>query len=523
MPVDLIVLYRPPADPAAFEHHYRTVHVPLVHAMPHLARRSRPRPAPVETADGDPVHFVARLRFARTADLDASMASPEGAAALADLANFSMAGSVVVTAEWPRPERRPSTIRPWRSGPRRSRSTASTASTASRRSGGARRASTGWSALGDADGRGLDLVRRGRSPRCATGSSTRSPAAASGCWPSDALRRAARRWPTMAASVASGASRCGQWPMPGSSIVVSGCAKCVVQAGEQRRADAAVVGAVDDQRRRLRRRRTRRRRRRCPCGSSDETAAATSGRVSMASTSGQSARCRPGDQSLAAAVMNSGSPAISARADAYARIHAYAPGLLLAQHAAADREAGVVADGERGQRGEPAGVLGAQPVADDAAPVVADHVRAVDAEVVEQARPCRAPRPPSTGRRRRARRTARSRAARARSRGSRSRRAPPPGSACRSRGRGSRAARARPGPSPNVQTARSPRPSVTICGSLMSVLRSPATTSGTTMSGRSRCGQWPTVLDRVLVQRLRRTSSSRPPNSAGRMHCDCVP
>ena len=45
------------------------------------------------------MHFVARLRYARRADLDASMASPEGAAALADLANFSMAGSVVVTAE----------------------------------------------------------------------------------------------------------------------------------------------------------------------------------------------------------------------------------------------------------------------------------------------------------------------------------------------------------------------------------------------------------------------------------------
>jgi uncharacterized protein (TIGR02118 family) len=102
MPVDLIVLYRPPADPAAFDHHYRTVHVPLVQAMPHLVAFETSI-GPVSTEDGDPVHFVARLRFESHADLAASMTSPEGAAALADLANFSMAGSVVVTAEMAAP------------------------------------------------------------------------------------------------------------------------------------------------------------------------------------------------------------------------------------------------------------------------------------------------------------------------------------------------------------------------------------------------------------------------------------
>jgi uncharacterized protein (TIGR02118 family) len=98
MPVDLIVLYRPPADPEAFDHHYRTTHVPLVHAMPHLIGFETSA-GPVDTQNGDPVHFVARLRFATHADLGASMASPEGEAALADLANFAQAGAVVVTAE----------------------------------------------------------------------------------------------------------------------------------------------------------------------------------------------------------------------------------------------------------------------------------------------------------------------------------------------------------------------------------------------------------------------------------------
>lgn len=98
MPVDLIVLYRPPVDPAAFERHYRAVHVPLVHAMPHLLAFETST-APVDTQNSDPVHFVVRLRYASHDDLGASMGSPEGEAALADLANFAQAGAVVVTAE----------------------------------------------------------------------------------------------------------------------------------------------------------------------------------------------------------------------------------------------------------------------------------------------------------------------------------------------------------------------------------------------------------------------------------------
>lgn len=98
MPVDLIVLYRPPAEPEVFDRHYRTVHVPLVHAMPHLLSLETST-GPVDTQNGDPVHFVARLRFATRADLGASMGSPEGEAALADLANFAQTGAVVVTAD----------------------------------------------------------------------------------------------------------------------------------------------------------------------------------------------------------------------------------------------------------------------------------------------------------------------------------------------------------------------------------------------------------------------------------------
>jgi uncharacterized protein (TIGR02118 family) len=98
MPVDVIVLYRPPADPEAFGRHYHTVHVPLVHAMPHLVA-FEVSDGPVDTQGGDPVHFVARLRYDSKAELDASLASPEGQAAVGDLANFADGGAILVTTE----------------------------------------------------------------------------------------------------------------------------------------------------------------------------------------------------------------------------------------------------------------------------------------------------------------------------------------------------------------------------------------------------------------------------------------
>jgi uncharacterized protein (TIGR02118 family) len=97
MPVDVIVLYGPPADPAAFDRHYREVHVPLTKAMPHLAGFEVSQ-GPVAVQGADAVHLVARLRYASQADLEASLGSPEGAAAVGDLANFADGGVTLYTA-----------------------------------------------------------------------------------------------------------------------------------------------------------------------------------------------------------------------------------------------------------------------------------------------------------------------------------------------------------------------------------------------------------------------------------------
>jgi uncharacterized protein (TIGR02118 family) len=98
MPVDVIVLFHPPGDPAAFDRHYTTTHVPLARALPHLQAFEYSR-GPVAVQGGDTaVHLVARLRYASQADLEASLSSPEGERSVADLGNFADGGVTLLTA-----------------------------------------------------------------------------------------------------------------------------------------------------------------------------------------------------------------------------------------------------------------------------------------------------------------------------------------------------------------------------------------------------------------------------------------
>lgn len=96
----LIILYRAPADPAAFMAYYRDTHLPLVAKVPGLVRTE------VTIVDrtlmGEPGYFLmAELLFADADSFRAAMKSPENAATGADLVNFAdgpvtiMTGSVV--------------------------------------------------------------------------------------------------------------------------------------------------------------------------------------------------------------------------------------------------------------------------------------------------------------------------------------------------------------------------------------------------------------------------------------------
>jgi uncharacterized protein (TIGR02118 family) len=92
----LLVLYNQPADPAAFDHHYFHTHVPVAKKMPGLRSYTVNSGKPAMMAGTLSPHLIAELGFDNMEALQAAMASPEGQAAQADLANFAQAGVTVL-------------------------------------------------------------------------------------------------------------------------------------------------------------------------------------------------------------------------------------------------------------------------------------------------------------------------------------------------------------------------------------------------------------------------------------------
>jgi len=96
--VRLIALYHPPADPDAFDTHYRTVHAPIVRRYPGLTSLKLIKPDGVA---GQPAryHLIAEMGFATRADLDAALASEAGRESGRDLRNFAQAGVTLLVAD----------------------------------------------------------------------------------------------------------------------------------------------------------------------------------------------------------------------------------------------------------------------------------------------------------------------------------------------------------------------------------------------------------------------------------------
>jgi uncharacterized protein (TIGR02118 family) len=88
----LIALYRHPADPAAFDDYYFSKHVPLAKTVAGLRRYEVSRGGVGALTGGAPYHLAAMLHFDSMAAMQAALASPEGQATAADLANFADAG-----------------------------------------------------------------------------------------------------------------------------------------------------------------------------------------------------------------------------------------------------------------------------------------------------------------------------------------------------------------------------------------------------------------------------------------------
>ena len=88
----LVVLYKQPADKAAFDDYYFKKHVPLANKIPGL-KRYEVNAAPIASPGGaSPYHLIATLEFESMGALQQALGSSAGAAAAGDLANFAQAG-----------------------------------------------------------------------------------------------------------------------------------------------------------------------------------------------------------------------------------------------------------------------------------------------------------------------------------------------------------------------------------------------------------------------------------------------
>ncbi|SEE21020.1 EthD family reductase [Ruania alba] len=92
------VLYGHPENPEEFDSYYEKVHIPLAQRMPGLVRWTLTKP---DRQDGEMagVYLIADLYAETKEKLDEVLASPEGQAAAADVANFATGGATFVFGE----------------------------------------------------------------------------------------------------------------------------------------------------------------------------------------------------------------------------------------------------------------------------------------------------------------------------------------------------------------------------------------------------------------------------------------
>lgn len=100
MTARFLALYETPTDPAAFDRHYRQIHIPLLRQLPGLRRYSVSRD--VTPLHGAPIYLIAELDWNTMDELHAAFASAEGRATAADAAHLQELAPVrrmIFTAE----------------------------------------------------------------------------------------------------------------------------------------------------------------------------------------------------------------------------------------------------------------------------------------------------------------------------------------------------------------------------------------------------------------------------------------
>jgi len=88
----IVVMYRTPKDPAAFDRYYFQSHIPIAKKIPGLRKYEVSR-GPIGTPAGPSgLHLVATLYFDDMKAVQNAFASPEGQATAADVATFATGG-----------------------------------------------------------------------------------------------------------------------------------------------------------------------------------------------------------------------------------------------------------------------------------------------------------------------------------------------------------------------------------------------------------------------------------------------
>jgi len=97
--VKLVVAYGHPDDPAGFDEHYVSTHIPLVEKIPNLRRFESGKVIGTPDGSAPPFYYLAELSFDDVEQLQAAMGSPEGEAAGADVATFASGGATLMIAQ----------------------------------------------------------------------------------------------------------------------------------------------------------------------------------------------------------------------------------------------------------------------------------------------------------------------------------------------------------------------------------------------------------------------------------------
>ena len=88
----LFATHQQPKDAAAFDKYFYNTHVPLAKTIPGLRSYEVTRGDVMGMAGKHSAYLMAVLEFDMLAAIGAAMASPEGQATAADLANFASSG-----------------------------------------------------------------------------------------------------------------------------------------------------------------------------------------------------------------------------------------------------------------------------------------------------------------------------------------------------------------------------------------------------------------------------------------------